>query len=70
MKKFYSRIIHLCPVHDCCMVTTHSLEGDHRTSRLHHWVLLVVLHQVCQRVKVLPSTNLILVFLQTQQGLK
>lgn len=38
----------------------HLFELKHSAQCFHHGVFLVVFHQVCQGVKLLPSTNIIL----------
>lgn len=38
----------------------HLFELQHCAQCLHHGVLLIVLHQVCERVKLLSSTHIIL----------
>lgn len=49
----------------CSFLTRDRLKSDlfelqHRAQCLHHGVLLIVLHQVCERVKLLSSTHIIL----------
>lgn len=49
---------------------SHLFELQHSAQSLHHGVLLVMLHQICQRVKLLPSTNVIFEILKRQMLLQ
>lgn len=44
----------------------HLFELQYSAQSFHHGVLLVMLHQICQRVKLLPSTNIIFEILERQ----
>lgn len=49
---------------------SHLFELQHGAQSLHHGVLLVMLHQIRQRVKLLPSTNVVFEILERQILLK
>lgn len=44
----------------------HLLKVHNNPTLLHHWILFIVLHQVCQCVELLPSTHVILHILYKQ----
>lgn len=48
----------------------HLFELKHSAQCFHHGVFLVVFHQVCQGVKLLPSTNIILHIMLTKKKKK